>query len=128
MRKVLISIFMVVALILLTGAESGEVWGPDAPKTTSNHSRARPNVIIIMIGADTDMAAVAAFNAEQNVKRMEHVTGQIYRLYLDAAADTVKVRQAYAKNSLFVKVDYEIEVSYEVHAGCSAGGGVRTGT
>ncbi len=128
MRKVLISIFMVVALTLLTGAESGEVWGPGAPKTTSNPSHARPNVIIIMIDADANMTAVEAFNAEQNVKRMEHVTGQVYRLYLDAAADAAKVRQAYTKNALFVKVNYEIEVSYEVHAGCSASGRVISGT
>lgn len=127
MRKVIISIFMLVALTLLTGAESGEVWGPDAPKTTSNSSHARPHVIIIMIDADADMTAVEVFNAEQNVKRMEHVTGQVYRLYLDAAADAAKVRQAYTKNALFVKANYEIEVSYEVHAGCSAGGRVDTG-
>ncbi|OGD76850.1 MAG: hypothetical protein A2Y64_05155 [Candidatus Coatesbacteria bacterium RBG_13_66_14] len=127
MRKVLISVFMVVALILLTGADTGEVWGPDAPKTTSNHEHARPQVIVIMLAPGTDMTAVSSFNATQHVNRMEHVTGQIYRLYLEAGTDMAAARSAYARNALFTRVDYEVEVSYEVHAGCAAGGGVSSG-
>jgi len=128
MRKVLISIFTVVALILLTGADSGEVWGPDAPKTTSNQEHARPQVIVIMLVPGADMTAVTTFNATQHVNRMEHVTGQIYRLYLEAGTDMVAARQAYARNALCTRVDYEVDVSYEVHAGCAAGGGVHAGT
>ncbi|HUT98949.1 MAG TPA: hypothetical protein VM054_07730 [bacterium] len=128
MRKVLISIFTLVALILLTGADSGEVWGPDAPETTSNHDHARPQVIVIMLVPGANMTAVTTFNATQHVNRMEHVSGQIYRLYLEAGTDMVAARQAYARNALFTRVDYEVEVSYEVHAGCSSGGGVSAGT
>ncbi|HDR06534.1 MAG TPA: hypothetical protein ENN88_02775 [Candidatus Coatesbacteria bacterium] len=128
MKKVLVPILMVVSLLLLTGAESGEVWGPDAPKTTSNRSHARPQVIVVMVAPDADMTAVAAFNTANHVNRMEHVSGQFYRLYLEAETDMAKARQAYAASSLFTKVDYEVEVSYEVHAGCSAGGGARAGT
>jgi hypothetical protein len=128
MKKVLVSVLMVVSLLLLTGAESGEVWGPDAPKTTSNHAHARPQVIVVMLAPGVNVSAVESFNAGQGVKRMEHVSGNIYRLYLDAGADMAAVRSAYARNDMFAKVDYEVEVSYEVHAGCSTGGGVRAGT
>jgi hypothetical protein len=128
MRKVLISVFMVVALVLLTGADTGDVWGPDAPKTTSNHDHARPQVIVIMLVPGADMTAVNNFNAAQHVNRMEHVSGQIYRVYLEAGTDMVAARQAYARNVLFSRVDYEVDVSYEVHAGCAAGGGVHAGT
>jgi len=123
MRRLAVSIIIISTIIILTGVltTTAEVWGPDAPETTSNTAKARPHVLVVMINVDVEMSLITAFNTAHHVERMEKIAGNMYRLYFTAAADLAAARQAYIDSYLFPKANYELNVSYEFHAsgGCS---------
>jgi hypothetical protein len=132
MRKLLYAVLMFAAVLLLTGANDGYVWGPGAPPVTDDEDEARDDVVVVEVDEDHRDDVALEMEKRPEVERVERVEGAYYRIYLKPSTDIVSFRRTLqtSYSYMFLNVGFEFYGSIEVRGGCfgpvkheSGGGG-----